>query len=119
MRFFSIFSLSVGSNMKQMNFNFTEIDLKTTNWTISTLVMLTNLYFLPCSFIHILKNGGPMGYGLLVLPISLSVNLLLVTSGLTFKNIYSRSIILMITNALGLIWATFWLWLLLTTPKID
>jgi len=102
-----------------MNFQLIKIDLKKTNWTISGLIILTNLYFLPYSFILILENGGPMGYGLLVLPISFSINLLLLTSGLTFKNRFSRSMGLMFVNAIGLIWASFWLWLILTTPKMD
>ncbi|SFN99062.1 hypothetical protein SAMN05660413_03350 [Salegentibacter flavus] len=95
------------------------MNVKITNLSISTLLILTNLYFLPYSIILLLNKGGSMGYGLLVLPISLSVNLLLLTSGLTFKKRFNKSIALLIINSLGFIWAAFWLWLFLTTPKID
>ena len=93
--------------------------LKTANWTISTLVFLTNIYFLPISFITIKSTGGAFGYGLLILPISLSINLLLVTTGLTFKTKFNKSVGLLIINVVGLLWALFWMWLLLTTPKMD
>jgi hypothetical protein len=60
-----------------------------------------------------------MGYGLLILPISVSINLLLIFSGLTFKKRFNRSIGLLVINSIGLVWAVFWFWVLLTTPKID
>jgi hypothetical protein len=93
--------------------------LKTANWTISTLVILTNIYFLPLSFVTIKSTGGAFGYGLLILPISLSINLLLISAGLTFKKKFNNSIGLLIINGVGFFWASFWLWLLLTTPKMD
>lgn len=93
--------------------------LKATNWTISTLLILTNIYFLPFSFVTIKSTGGAFGYGLLILPISLSINLLLISAGLTFKTKFNNSIGLFIINGLGLLWSFFWLWLLLTTPKMD
>ena len=93
--------------------------LKKANWTISTLLILTNIYFLPFSFVTIKSTGGAFGYGLLILPISLSINLLLISAGLTFKTKFNNSIGLFIINGLGLLWSLFWLWLLLTTPKMD
>jgi hypothetical protein len=60
-----------------------------------------------------------MGYGLLLVPFSLSINLLMISSGLTFKRKFNKSIGLLIINSVGLVWALFWLWLLLSTPKID
>ena len=93
--------------------------MKITNWTISSLLILINLYFIPFSFITIRNSGGPMGYGLLILPISVSINLLLIFSGLTFKKRFNKSVILLFINSIGLVWAVFWFWLLLTTPKID
>lgn len=86
--------------------------LKTANWTISTLIILTNIYFLPFSFVTIKSTGGPFGYGLLLLPFSLSINFLLITSGFTFKTKFNQSLVLLIVNGLGLLWALFWLWLL-------
>ena len=97
----------------------TVMKLKTANWTISTLVILTNFYFLPFSFVTIKSAGGAFGYGLLILPITLSINLLLISAGLTFKTKFNRSIRLLIINGFGLLWSLFWLWLLLTTPKMD
>lgn len=93
--------------------------LKIVNWTISTLVILANIYFLPLSFLTIKSTGGAFGYGLLLLPITLSINLLLMSAGLTFKKKYYKSIWLLIINGIGLIWSLSWLWLFFITPKID
>jgi hypothetical protein len=93
--------------------------LKTANWIISTLIILTNIYFLPFSFVTIKSTGGVFGYGLLLLPISIPINLLLISAGLTFKRKFNQSVGFLIINGLGLLWSLFWLWLLLTTPEID
>jgi hypothetical protein len=81
--------------------------LKAANWTISTLLILTNIYFLPVSYNTIKSTGGAFGYGLLILPISLSINLLILSAGLTFKIKFNSSIGLLIINGLGLLWALF------------
>lgn len=112
-------SANVSQNVRTTNSKQTLKKLKTANWTISTLVILTNIYFLPFSFVTIKSTGGAFGYGLLILPISLSINLLLITTGLTFKTKFNKSVGLLIINGLVLLWAFFWLWLLLTTPKMD
>lgn len=110
---------NVSSNVRTTHNKKTVTKLKTANWTISTLLILTNIYFLPFSFVTIKSTGGAFGYGLLILPISLSINLLLISAGLTFKTKFNNSIGLFIINGLGLLWSLFWLWQLLTTPKMD
>jgi len=70
---------------------------------------MTNIYFLPFSFIIIKSKGGAFGNGLLLLPISLSINLLLITAGLTYKTNFNNCIGLLIIIGLGLLWAIFWL----------
>jgi hypothetical protein len=69
--------------------------------------------------VTIKSTGGAFGYGLLILPISFSINLLLISAGLTFTTKFNNSIGLLVINGLGLLWSLFWLWLLLTTPKMD
>lgn len=95
------------------------MELKIINRTIAVIIILTNIYFIPLNYITIKDAGGPMGYGLLMLPILLSTNLLLITAALTFRNKFQNSILLLCINGLGLAWNLFWLWLLLTTPKMD
>lgn len=112
-------AVAVSSNVRTTYNKQTITKLKTANWTISTLLILTNIYFLPISFVTIKSTGGAFGYGLLILPISLSINLLLISAGLTFKTNFNNSIGLLIINGIGLLWSLFWLWLFLTTPKID
>lgn len=67
----------------------------------------------------IVNEGGPMGYGLITLPFSIPINLLLITAGLTFKKKFNKSIGLLIINSIGLIWSLLWLFLLVTTPVLD
>lgn len=93
-------------------------NLKTTNWTILTLIFLTNIYFLPFTFIETKSYFRTNSFEF-ILPISLSINLLFITAGLTLKTKFNNSIVLLIFNVLGLLWSLFWLWLLLTTPKMD
>jgi len=95
------------------------MELKVPNRVIATIIILTNIYFVPLNYSVIRDAGGPMGYGLLMLPILLSTNILLITAGLTFKDKFKNSIFLLTVNGLGLLWNLFWLWLLLTTPKMD
>jgi hypothetical protein len=95
------------------------MELKVPNRAMATFIILTNIYFVPLNYTVIRDAGGPMGYGLLMLPILLSTNFLLITAGLTLKDKFKNSIFLLIVNGLGLLWNLLWLWLLLTTPKMD
>jgi hypothetical protein len=95
------------------------MEIKKLNWTIATLIILTNLYFIPLNFITVKESGGPMGFGLINLPLLLSTNLLLIPAVLTFNKKFKNSIILLIINGLGIVWNLFWLYLFLTTPKMD
>jgi len=76
-------------------------------------------YFLRLSFITIIDTGGIMGFGLLTLPVSLSINLLLASAILSFNKKFETNKILMIINLIGLLWTVFWFYLYITTPQID
>ncbi|QLG45717.1 hypothetical protein [Costertonia aggregata] len=89
--------------------------MKIANKIVSILIILVNFYFVPLSFIIIEDTGGPMGYGLLVLPISIVVNFLLVTATFALKLRFNKSIGLFVFNSLGLVWSLFWLRAFLTT----
>ena len=97
------------SSIRMANNKQTITKLKAINWTISTLLFLANIYFLPFSFLTLKSTGGAFGYELLILPISLSINLLLISAGLTFKTKFNNSTGLLIFNGLGLLWSLFWL----------
>lgn len=74
----------------------------------ATLVIFLNIYFLWCTFVIIKDEGGAMGIGLMVLPITLSINLLLLPAIIEIR--YGRkNTWLTIINSLGLIWSVFWL----------
>lgn len=95
------------------------MELKIVNRTIATIIILTNIYFVPINYAIIRGTGGSMGYALLMLPVLLTTNFLLITAVLVFKDKYKKSIFLLVINSIGLLWNLFWLWLLLTTPSLD
>jgi len=63
--------------------------------------------------------GGSMNYEFSILPISLSINLLLITALMVFKKKFNRSVLLLIINGLGLSCGIFIFWLLITVPVLD
>ncbi|TGE28482.1 hypothetical protein [Hymenobacter metallicola] len=89
------------------------------NWTISALLLLTNLLFLTELFQTVRSSGGPMGYGLLVSPFLLLslATLLPAALTLTLRGRHSKALLLL--NLLGLLWNCGWTFLLLTTPRMD
>jgi hypothetical protein len=87
--------------------------VKTANWTIAILLLLVNGYFLPLTVEIVYTSGGPSGVGLIFLPVSLSINLLLISAGFVLSQKLNKSVKLLLVNVLGLFWALFWLWVLL------
>ncbi len=89
------------------------------NRIIGILIIITNIYFIPFSYITIKESGGLFNYEILTLLIILSPNLLLITAILSFMNKFKGSFILMIINGIGLSWNIFLLRILLTVPILD
>ena len=95
------------------------MNLSLINRIIAVLLILLNLYFLPFSIIQIYTTGGPMGFGLLSLPFTFFINLLLIPAVLIFKKKYEKSIPILIVNSIGFIISFTLFFLLITTPKMD
>lgn len=81
---------------------------KTFRKSLSILIIIINLYFLWCTFVIIMDEGGPMGFGIIILPITLSINLLLIPAIININD-SQKSNFLTVINSLGMIWALFWL----------
>ena len=58
--------------------------MKITYRQITLLTLLANLYWLPITIYLIVEKMGPMGFGLLVFPFSVGINLIGLTSGYDF-----------------------------------
>lgn len=93
--------------------------MKVANKILSISIILINFYFLPFTIISIRNLIGSIEYGLSSIPLTLSINLLLISAFLVFKDRFSKSMLLLVINALGLVWGLFVLWLLLTVPLMD
>ena len=93
--------------------------MKVANRVVSILIITMNLYFFPYTIIIIKNIEGPIEYGYSIIPITISINILLITAVLTFNHRFSESLLLLVINGLGLIWVLFVLWLLLTVPLMD
>jgi hypothetical protein len=91
---------------------------KKLNYLIAILLILFNLvFFLPGTYELIRTGGGPWGFGLLVLPVTIVGNLYLIPSSLSFLNKYKQSRVLLGINISGIIGSIFWVTIFLTTPK--
>lgn len=84
--------------------------MRVANKFIATIVILFNLYFLWLTCNIISRGGGPMGYGLLMLPVTFSIHLLIITSLMAMKrnNVQPTRLALFIINSAGLSWMLFW-----------
>jgi len=89
------------------------------NRTIAVLTFFLNLYYLPVTILNLISQGGPEGWGLLLLPFSISVNLLIATGALAFTQKFKKSIFLLLIQILGFVFASALLFLLLSTPNMD
>jgi hypothetical protein len=86
---------------------------------IAVLIIATNFYFVPLNFIVVRDSGGPMGFGLLFLPVLLATNLALIPALLSFVKRFRNSVFLFLVNGIALLWNLSFLWLALTTVKMD
>lgn len=93
--------------------------INTLNRFFSILIFLINIYFLPFTIIQIATTGGTMGLGLLAIPFTFIINLLLVTAYLAFKNKNKNSFLLLFINLFGFTFSFLLFLLLITTPKMD
>ena len=89
------------------------------NKIVSVLIILLNLYFLPFTIIQIYTSGGPMGFGLMTLPFTFLINLLLIPAILIFKKRFENNILFLILNSFGLIVTSLLFFLLITTPNFE
>jgi hypothetical protein len=93
--------------------------LNVLNKVVSVLIILLNLYFLPFTVIQIYTSGGAMGFGLMTLPFTLLINLLLIPAILIFKKRFENSIFILILNSTGFIISSLIFFLLITTPNFE
>ena len=92
--------------------------MKNINKILGVIIIIVNLYFIPVTFINVKESGGTMGFGLLFLPITLLINLLLIPAYFSFKTKYKNSKFLLIINSIGIIFSFILLWLFLSTPVL-
>ncbi|MGH2665867.1 hypothetical protein [Flavobacterium sp.] len=93
--------------------------MRIVNRLFATLILLLNLYFLPFSFITIRENFGSMRGGLTLLPITLLINMLIITSVLAFKKKYEKNLGILIINLFGLLFALGLFFLLMATQRME
>lgn len=78
------------------------------NKFIALLVLIINaLYFIPETIKIILTGGGPFGFGLLILPFTIFLNLFSIPSILIFSKKFSNKQSLVWINIIGLLICVF------------
>lgn len=80
------------------------------------LIILLNIYWVWASSVIISNGGGAFGFGIMILPISLSINVLIVPAIISIKK---PSKGLLILNGIGLTWSLFWTAFFLSVPCLD
>jgi len=93
--------------------------LNNINKIVSILIILLNLYFLPFTIMQIYRSGGPMGFGLMTLPFTILIHLLLISAILIFKKRFENNILFLVLNSFGLIITLLLFFLLITTPNFE
>ena len=68
---------------------------------------------------QIYTSGGPMGFGLMTLPFTFLINLLLIPALIIFKKGFENNILFLIFNSIGLTITFLLFFLLITTPTFD
>ncbi len=91
--------------------------IKVTNIIIGLLIFLVNIFFIPYSISIIINGGGPFGFGLLVLPLSILINIFLVSSLFLVIKSVRKSKLILIINLTGLIFSFIMLYLVLRISK--
>ena len=86
------------------------------NKTIAISLLGLNFYFLPVSLTILINKGGTWGIGYIILPVTLIINLFIITALLSLKK---RSWFLLIANAFGLVFALVFLYHVLTLPTLN
>jgi len=81
--------------------------MKNINFVLSLGIFILNIYYLPFTFKILLTSGGAMGFGLLVLPVSLFVNFGLLTAIIAFKPRFKKSRTILIVNLFVILFAFF------------
>ncbi|MFY0483838.1 hypothetical protein ACI6PS_14665 [Flavobacterium sp. PLA-1-15] len=77
--------------------------MKTLHKAIAILILVANIYFLYATIGIIRTAGGPMGWGYLVLPFTVSANLLIVPAVMVLQKRFEGYGFLTAINALGLL----------------
>jgi len=77
--------------------------LKTLHKIIAIAILLINVYFLYWTIEIIRTSGGPMGWGLLILPFTVAVNLLIIPAVLSLQKRYEGNDYILTVNAMGLV----------------
>lgn len=86
---------------------------------VAGLVLLSNCYFITLSYLTICSVGGPMGYGLMLLPFLLAAHALLAPAALAFFRRWARSKALFVLNLIGLLYSVCLLYFLFFVPGVN
>ncbi len=93
--------------------------MRRVNFILATILVIINFYFIPLTFVILKENGGSMGFGLYLVPISFFINLLLIPAFYSFKDKYRGSKLLFAINVIGVFFSLSLFWLFITTTSLD
>lgn len=88
--------------------------LKLLNKIFSVLILISNIYFIYCTIDIISKDGGPMGWGYLILPFFYVINFGIITSLLVLLIKKCNNGVLLFLNSFILSLILFFIYLTIT-----
>lgn len=74
------------------------------NRLLAAFVIASNVYFLPTTLEIICTNGGPMGFGYMILPLIFPIHIVLIFSTLTFQKKSQHSTNYLLLNSLTVLY---------------
>ncbi len=72
------------------------------NRIVAISVLLLNVYFVFASIFILIEDGGTMGFGYMVLPITLLINLFIIPAAIALRPRFKTNVILFCVNFTGL-----------------
>ncbi|WP_445748056.1 hypothetical protein [Polaribacter sp.] len=93
--------------------------MKKINFLLAIILIIVNIYFIPLTIINIKNSGGAMGFGLLLAPFTIFINLFVIPAFIVLKEKYRENKFLFVVNLIGTIFSISLFWLLISTPILD
>ena len=89
------------------------VSFRYANRVVAGLILLSNFYFLALNYLIISIEGGPMGFGFMIVPFLLATHAFLIPAAMALTRKWCGSTPLFVLNLIGLLYSMGLLYFLL------